>query len=86
MEKNVTTQEMMGIMAKNLSPHSDFDPCYFPGRTKRGYSLEFSVSPKIALNLYQTSTRAVFSRMLVFMSLRAVPANRHFEFILLRLQ
>lgn len=86
MDKNVTTQEMMGSMAKNLSPHSGFDPCYFPGRTKRWYSLEFSESPKIVLNLYQTSTRVVFSSMLAFMLLRAVPTNRHFEFILLRLQ
>lgn len=28
-DKNVTTQEMMGIMAKNLSPCSDCDPCNF---------------------------------------------------------
>lgn len=49
-DKNVTAQEMMGIMAKNLSPHSDLHPCYFPGRTKKCHSLEFKVSPKIALN------------------------------------
>lgn len=84
-DKNVMTQEMLDIVEKNLSPHLDFDIGYFPGRTKRWYSLEFSVSPKIARSLYQTS-REVFSSMLVFMSLIAVPANRHFELISLSLQ
>jgi len=43
MGKKVTTKEMVGIVAKNLCPHSNFDLQYFLCRTKRQYSLEFSV-------------------------------------------